>query len=140
MVFMALLFALIYITLIAACGAFFLRKWEMDPVLLFPTGFMLGSVIIGAVMFVLVTVSLISPLPIALLVVGMLILGIFGISGVIRSLKAAGRFWTSHVYVGRFRLVLTAILLAGLVLYLADASTPPRSADAMRYHLAQMAA
>ena len=135
---MAFLCVLIYIVLLSACGCFFLRKWKMEPLLLLPAGFVIGSILMGVGMFLLVSASLVSPIPVSILVAGVFVLGIFGAPTMFRSLKEIKRFLFSHVYVGRYRLVLAIILLIGLALYLADAYTPPRSADAMRYHLAQV--
>lgn len=135
---MALLCVLIYISLIAAFGCFFLRNWKIDPVLLFLTGFMIGSVLIGGAMFLLVNVGLISPIPVCLLCIVILVLGVFGASTAFRSIKAIKGFIISQVYLGDYRLIFLIFLIAGLVFYLVMAYAPPRSADAMIYHLAQM--
>ena len=135
---MALLCVLVYIVLLSACGCLFLRKWEMDPILLFPAGLMIGSVIVGGGMFLLVSTDNVSPIPVIILIIVTLILGIFGAPTMFRSLKAIKRFLCSHVYAGKFRTVFTVVLLIGLVLYFADVYTPPRNGDAMRYHLAQV--
>ncbi len=135
---MALLCVLIYIILISACGCFFLRRWEMAQVLLFPAGFMIGSTLMGGGIFLLVTIGHLTPIYVGLLVTGAFVLGIFGASTMLRSLKAIKNFLCSQVYTGKYRLVLVILILIGLALYFADAYTPPRSADAMRYHLAQI--
>jgi hypothetical protein len=135
---MALLCVLIYIVLLSACGCFFLRKWKMEPLLLFPAGFVVGSIVMGGGMFLLVSTGHVSPVPIIILVSGTAILGIFGIPTTLRSLKEAKRFLCSHVYTGKYRVLLAILLFVGLAIYLASAYTPPRSGDAMRYHLAQI--
>lgn len=135
---MALSCVLIYIVLLSACGCFFLRKWKMEPLLLFPAGFVIGSIFMGGGMFLLVSTDHVSPIPIIILVAGIAVLGIFGIPTTLRSLKEAKRFLCSHVYTGKYRVLLVILLFVGLVLYFASAYTPPRGGDAMRYHLAQI--
>ena len=135
---MTLLCVLIYIVLISACGCFPLRRLEINQVLLLPTGFMVGSILMGGAMFVLVSTGNVSPIPVGMLVISMSVIGILGMPTLFRSLRAAKDFLYSHVYAGKYRAVLTIVLLAGLALYLASTYTPPRSGDAMRYHLAQV--
>ena len=98
---MAFLCVLIYIVLLSACGCFFLRKWKMEPLLLLPAGFVIGSILMGGGMFLLVSASLVSPIPVSILVAGVFVLGIFGAPTMFRSLKEIKRFLFSHVYVGR---------------------------------------
>jgi hypothetical protein len=135
---MALSCVLIYIVLLSACGCFFLRKWKIEPLLLFPVGFVIGSILMGGGMFLLVSTGHVSPIPIIILVAGIAALGIFGIPTTLRSLKETKCFLCSHVYTGKYRVLLVILLFVGLVVYLASAYTPPRSGDAMRYHLAQI--
>jgi len=135
---MALLCVLVYIFLISAFGCLFLRKSKIDPVLVFPTGFMIGSIIMGVGMFLLVSANRVTPIPISLLALGVLFLGIFGWGTMLRSLKAIKHFLFARVFTGKYRTVILILVIAGLVLYFANAYTPPRSADAMRYHLAQI--
>ena len=135
---MALLCVLVYFALICACGCFFVRRWKMEPVLIIPVGLVIGSILMGGSMFFLVSTGSVSPVQVGILVTAIFVLGIFGAPTMFRSLKAVKCFLYSHVYMGRYRKLLTVVLLIGLALYLANAYTPPRNADAMRYHLAQI--
>jgi hypothetical protein len=103
-----------------------------------PTGFMIGSIVTGVGMFILVNTKQVYRLPVSLLVAGIFILGIFGASIMYSSLKQMGTFLLSHFYTGKYRRLLIIILLIGLIIYFLSAYAPPRNADAMRYHLAQI--
>ncbi|MBD3181068.1 hypothetical protein GF312_02180, partial [Candidatus Poribacteria bacterium] len=135
---MTFLVTFTYMFFLTACGCFLIKRFKLNPLIALPVGFLAGSVFVGIIMFILVSVKLVSWIPVILLLIAISLVGIFGLRYLLYSGRENVKFLRKDLYKGRYKLILLLLLILGLLLQLACAYTPPRSADAMRYHLAQV--
>jgi len=135
---MALFCILIYIISIAGCGCFFLRRWKINPLLMIPAGFLVGSMLMSGGLLLLVSIHRLNAIYVSILYSVVFVFGILGVYNGHKYLKEVKHFIRADVYSGKFRVILVIIILIGLLLYFASAYAPPRNGDAMRYHLAQV--
>lgn len=127
----------VYFLLISGIGMVFAQKIQTDLISRFAASLVIGSSIIGIVMFSLAILDYIYPSSIIVVVSIAVLLTLLSSKPLWASLKGLGNFLKHYVVKNDkwSKLFIVAIVL--LVTWLILLSwTPPRQADAMRYHLA----
>jgi len=135
---MSLIIVPLYFLLVIGLGNLFLRNKVKDTCLLFLGSFVVGATIITTVIHLLSQFKLLTPVNVSIFILLMLIPVILRLSPFVEDLKRLKESVTGFVLSGFKPKLLLIIIAAILFVYLMDAWTPPRSGDAMRYHLAQL--
>ena len=137
---MSLLAVLAYLLVIVGVGvaAPGLRRLPLAYALL--GGWIIGSVIAGFGFFVLSQLGLISTVVVSAFVVALAIVGAVGWHRLLAGAKMHPRTAVSNWWSGLDQWDRALAITCGIsgVILLLDAWTPPRGADSMRYHLAQL--
>jgi hypothetical protein len=127
----------VYFLLISGVGMVFAQKIQTDLISRFAASLVIGSSIIGIVMFSLAILDYIYPASMIVVISIAVLLTLLSSKPLWESLKELGNFLKHYVVKNDkwSKLFIVAIVL--LVTWLILLSwTPPRQADAMRYHLA----
>ncbi len=125
--------------MIIGMGMGVIRKMNFDPVIRLLAAMVIGSAIMGGAIFVLSVTDSIYPLPI--LIISLIAFGCtcWNYQALKQSIQEIGRFLKLYLFQNdrwsKWFMLALGLFLIWLVLL---AWTPPRSADAMRYHLAQL--
>jgi len=129
----------VYFLLVSGVGMVFAQKIQIDLISRFAASLVIGSSIIGIVMFSLAILDYIYPASIIIVVSIAVFLTLLSSKPLWASLKGLGDFLKHYVVKNDkwSKLFIVAIVLLGTWLILLS-WTPPRQADAMRYHLAQV--
>ncbi len=136
---MELLGTAFYFIMIIGVGMGVIRKVNLDPVIRLLAAMVIGSVVMGGTLFVLSAIDYVYPLPI--LTMSLVAFGCtcWNYKLLKDSIQEIGRFLKFYLFQDdrwtKWFILALGLFLIWLVLL---AWTPPRSADAMRYHLAQL--
>ena len=137
---MTTLIAFIWLLILVGLGGFCGRPRTLSSGYLLLRAWVLGSVVTGVSFLALSQLGQFDLLSIMIVTAILTLLSVFGWRQLLSSLDHSPwvlgkHFWRSlDEWDRRWALIIGAVLV---VLWL-DAATPPRTADAMRYHLAQM--
>ena len=135
----AFIVTLAYLGLVTGTGACLTCRLPLSHWQRLPAAFVAGSIALGMAFTVLALLQMVTPAATLAVLAIALMLSIYGIPKLGSSWREfASRAWPWQSRLsGRQTAVLLAIL-AVIAFYLLLSLTPPRSADAMRYHLAQL--
>ncbi|MDR4508720.1 MAG: hypothetical protein MRJ65_10895 [Candidatus Brocadiaceae bacterium] len=127
-----------YYFFVLALGNLFLRNKIKDACLLFLGSFIVGTSIITGILHLFSYFKLLAPLNVAIFFSLMVIPVIFSLRKFFNDLKRLREVMLQRIATGFQPKVLLGFVIVVLCIYLIDAWTPPRNADAMRYHLPQL--
>ena len=135
---MKLIIVILYFLFVINLGSLFIRRKVKDPFLLFLGSFVVGATIVTTVMHLLSQFRLLTPVNVFLAISLMVIPLILRFNNFVEDIKCLKNAVFQFVSTGFKSKLLIVIIAIVLGIYLMDAWTPPRSGDAMRYHLAQL--
>ncbi|MEK6730725.1 MAG: hypothetical protein AABY34_00875 [Pseudomonadota bacterium] len=136
---MALIFNLVYFLTICGLGMPLAARLKCDPFQKLIAGFLFGSIITAFYLFFVTEWMLATPGYILGFTLLSLIIASFYIKTLWTTLKSIGCFLREHlIKQDRWSVYFIGTLIFLIVWIILLAYTPERSADAMRYHLAQM--
>ena len=136
---MALIFNLVYFLTICGVGMPLAARLKFDPFQKLIAGFLFGSIITAFYLFFITKWMLATPGYILGFTLLSLIIASFYIKTLWTTLKSVGHFLKGHlIKQDRWSVYFIGMLIFLILWIILLAYTPERSADAMRYHLAQM--
>ncbi|HHT9106445.1 MAG TPA: hypothetical protein ACFYD7_11320 [Candidatus Wujingus californicus] len=135
---MKLIIVILYFLFVINLGSLFIRRKVKDSFLLFLGSFVVGATIVTTVMHLLSQFRLLTPVNVFLAISLMVIPLILRFNNFVEDIKCLKNAVFQFVSTGFKSKLLIVIIAIVLGIYLMDAWTPPRSGDAMRYHLAQL--
>ena len=134
-----LLAVLIYFLLITAVGMAFVKFVRLLPNDFFLGSFLSGSIIIGVTMLILAQIQQINLRTMVWFGASICVISSLQIKPLFRSIKSFFGIIFNYVYHDRrYSALFSVSVLIILLWYVVLAAAPPRSGDAMRYHLAQL--
>lgn len=135
---MRLIIVILYFLFVINLGSLFIRRKVKDPFLLFLGSFVVGATIVTTVMHLLSQFRLLTTVNVFLAISLMVIPLILRFNNFVEDIKCLKNAVFQFVSTGFTPKLLMVVIAIVLGIYLMDAWTPPRSGDAMRYHLAQL--
>ena len=135
---MRLIIVILYFLFVINLGSLFIRRKVKDPLLLFLGSFVVGATIVTTVMHLLSQFRLLTPVNVFLAISLMVIPLILRFNNFVEDIKCLKNAVFQFVSTGFKPKLLMVVIAIVLGIYLMDAWTPPRSGDAMRYHLTQI--
>ncbi|NNK85025.1 MAG: hypothetical protein HKO91_05685, partial [Desulfobacterales bacterium] len=136
---MELLGVIFYFVIITGFGIAITGKLNLPSSQEIPAALILGSVILGVLLFFLCILQKINSTSITVVLVLSILLTIFHLKPLYYSFKAFFRELNTYIFSGkRYKYFYVLIIILLIVWYISLTWTPPRAADAMRYHLAQL--
>jgi len=134
-----LLSVVIYFLLISGTGLLIVRLFDLDSKYVFVASFIVGSLLVGVCLFFLAVLHKINFLFMLFVLLVMGLITVFQIKPLVISIRSFFLPITEYLLSNKkYVIPFFACLLVIVLWYVLLTWTPPRSGDAMRYHLAQI--